>query len=139
MMNLTHFTAFTATLGIAAVCLTGCGSGTVGGIRGQVLVDGAPAEAGSVSFRPADNPTSRGAGAAISAGQFQLSNDHGLAPGTYMVSAQVSKSTGKTFNDPQKGPGPVMQSLALTDSPKEVEITADNADQLEIAFTASRK
>jgi hypothetical protein len=136
MMNFAHFTV---ALAIATACLTGCGSGTVGSIRGQISVNGAPAEAGAVSFRPADSPTSRGAGAAISAGQFQLSGEHGLKPGKYMVSAQVSKSTGKTFNDPQKGPIPVMQSLTLTDSPKEVEITADNADQLEIAFTASRK
>lgn len=135
MMNLTHISV---ALAISAACLTGCGSGSVGSVGGQISVDGAPAEVGTVSFRAADNPTSRGAGAAISDGQFQLPNDHGLKPGKYMVSAEVSKSTGKTFNDPQKGPVPVMQPLTLSDSPKEIEITADNADQLEIAFTSGK-
>ena len=123
---------------IAAACLTGCGSGSVGAVGGQVSVDGAPAEVGAISFRPAESPTSRGAGALIDGGAFQLPGDHGLKPGKYMVSAEVSKSTGKTFNDPQKGPVPVMQPLTLSDSPKEIEITADNADQLEIAFTSGK-
>jgi hypothetical protein len=135
MMYSTH--RITAVLAIVAASLTGCGSGDVGSVQGRVSVNGAPAEVGTVSFRPADNPTSRGAGAAISAGQFQLPNDHGLKPGKYMVSAEVSKSTGKTFNDPQKGPVPVMQPLTLKDSPQEVEITSDNAGNLTLEFHAS--
>lgn len=135
MMNSTHIAI---ALAIATACLTGCGSGSVGSVGGRISVDGAPADVGTVSFRPAESPTSRGAGAPINAGAFQLPGDHGLKPGKYMVSAEVSKSTGKTFNDPQKGPVPVMHTLTLTDSPKEVEITADNADELEIAFTSGK-
>ena len=135
MINSTHIAI---ALAIATACLTGCGSGSVGSVGGQISVDGAPAEVGTVSFRPAESPTSRGAGAVINAGAFQLPGDHGLKPGKYMVSAEVSKSTGKTFNDPQKGPVPVMQSMTLTDSPKEVEISADNAAQLEISFTSGK-
>lgn len=132
MMNYKHIAA---ALAVSSCCLAGCGSGTVGSVGGQVTVDGAPAEIGTISLKPTDNPTGRGAGAAISAGQFQLAGDHGLKPGKYMVSAQISKSTGKTFNDPQKGQVPVLQSVTLTDSPKEVEITGDNADQLTLSFT----
>lgn len=119
--------------------LMGCGSGSVGAVRGQVTVDGAPAEMGAVDFKPVGNPTGRGAGASISAGQFELGENHGLEPGKYAVSAQVSKATGKTFNDPQKGQVPVLQSLTLSDSPKEIEITGDNASQLQIDFTSAGK
>ena len=119
--------------------LSGCGSGSIGGVRGQVTVDGAPAEMGTVDFKPVNDPTGRGAGAAIDAGQFELGEDHRLQPGKYAVSAQLSKSTGKTFNDPQKGPVPVLQPLTLSDSPKEIEVTADNAGQLQIAFTSASK
>jgi hypothetical protein len=136
MMN---FKYFAAALAVTTVCYSGCGAGAVGNVSGQVSIDGVPAETGAVSFRPADSPTSRGAGAAINAGQFQLAADHGLKPGKYLVSAEVSKATGKTFNDPQKGPVPVMQSVALADSPQEVEITSDNGDELQIAFSTKAK
>lgn len=135
MMNL-QLNAFAIL--VASVCLTGCGSGSIGSVAGQVTVDGAPAEVGAISFTPADNPTSRGAGAVISGGQFQLGNAHGLAPGKYMASAQISKATGKTFNDPQKGPVPVMAPVALVDSPQEVEILGANASELQIAFTTKK-
>jgi hypothetical protein len=54
-----------------------------------------------------------------------------------MISAEASKPTGKTFNDPQKGAVPVMQPLLLKDSPQEVEITSDNADDLALEFHTS--
>lgn len=119
--------------------LAGCSSGNVGSVTGQVTVDGAPVQMGSLDFKPVSNPTSRGAGAAISAGRFELGEGHGLQPGKYAVTAQVSKSTGKTFNDPQKGPVPVLQPLTLSDSPQEIEINGDNADQLQIHFTSAKK
>lgn len=119
--------------------LAGCGSGSIRSVRGQVTVDGVPAEMGTIDFKSISNPTGRGAGAAINEGQFELGEGHGLQPGKYAVSAQVSKSTGKTFSDPQKGPVPVLQPFALADSPKEIEVTADNAGQLQIAFTSASK
>ena len=126
----------TATLLLACTSLAGCGSSGLTSVRGQVTVDGAPAESGTISFKPAANPTGRGVGAALSAGQFELGGDQSLEPGKYVVAVHVMKATGKTFNHPHKGQVPVLQSVTLADSPKEVEVTSDNADQLQIAFTA---
>jgi len=131
-----RMTRFSATLLLVCASLGGCGSSGLSGVRGQVTVDGAPAESGTISFKPAANPTSRGVGAALSAGQFELGGDQSLEPGRYLIAVQVMKATGKTFNHPQKGKVPVLQSVTLTDSPKEVEVTSDNAEQLQIAFTA---
>lgn len=114
---------------------TGCGgSGVLEDIRGTVSVDGAPADLGTVQFRPADTPGARGAGAAIKAGKFQLSADHGLKEGTYSVIVQATKNTGKTIQDPQRGAVPQLAQQTLLDSPKEVEVTSENAANLSLAF-----
>lgn len=129
----------TLVLTVGSVALTGCGSGAVGAIGGQVAIDGAPAEAGTISFKPADNPTGRGFGGALNAGRFELPSNDAMKPGKYIVAVQAMKSTGKTFNDPQRGPVPVQQSLELADSPQEVEVTSENAQQLQLAFTVKKK
>ncbi len=119
--------------------MAGCGTESVGTIGGQVVVDGAPVETGTVSFRPAENPTGRGSGGALSDGRFEIPGDEVMKPGKYLVSVVAMKATGKTFNDPQRGPVPVMQPIELADSPQEVEITSENAGQLQISFTAKKK
>lgn len=126
-------------LAIGGIALSGCGSGAVGAISGQVVIDGAPAEAGTISFKPADNPTGRGFGGSLNAGRFELPSNDAMKPGKYLVAVQATKSTGKTFNDPQKGPVPVQQPLELADSPQEVEVTSENAQQLQLAFTVKKK
>lgn len=126
-------------LATIATSLTGCGSGTVGSIGGQATVDGAPIETGTISFKPADNPAGRGVGAALTAGSFEIPGTNDLKPGKYLATVQAMKSTGKTRNDPQRGPVPVVESLELTDSPQEVEITNANAQELQIAFTTKKK
>src|SRR5688500_13296358 len=93
-----HFvTRFTAEACLALS--TGCGAGgDLGSISGTITVDGAPVEIGTIHFRPADAPDSRGAGASIEAGRFQLPTEHGLKPGKYEVSVQASQKTGQTYN-----------------------------------------
>lgn len=124
---------------LGLVALTGCGSGSVGTVGGQVAIDGAPAETGTITFTPAENPTGRGVGGALSAGQFELRNADGMKPGKYLVTVQAMKSTGKMLNDPQRGPVPKLQALELTDSPQEVEITSANAQELQLAFATKKK
>lgn len=126
-------------LAVGGAALTGCGSGAVGTISGEVAIDGVPAETGTITFRPAENPTGRGVGGALTAGRFEFPSDGGVKPGKYLVAVQAMKSTGKTFNDPQRGSVPVQQPLELVDSPQEVEITSGNARQLQLAFTAKKK
>ena len=127
-------------LAVSLANLVSCSSSnSLGEVRGQVAVDGAAVEVGSISFRPAENPGSRGSGAAVKAGQFQLGPKHGLKAGKYLVAVDASKPTGKTFKDPQRGDVPVLQPLEIVDSPQEVEITGENSGQLNIAFTTRRK
>lgn len=126
----------TLILAVLLANLVSCSSSnSLGEVHGQVSVDGAAVDVGSISFKPAENPSSRGSGAAIKAGQFQLGPTHGLKPGKYLVAVDASKPTGKTFKDPQRGDVPVLQSLEIVDSPQEVEITGENSRQLNIAFT----
>jgi hypothetical protein len=132
MMNKT-FTLALVALGSAAT-LSGCSSGAVGTVAGQVTVDGAPAEIGTITFKPADNPTGKGAGGAMTAGRFELQGAEEMKPGKYLVSAQAMKATGKMLNDPQRGPVPKLQSLTLADSPQEIEVTSANANALTIDF-----
>lgn len=112
----------------------GCGSGDVGAVRGRVTVDGAPVDSGTIQFKASTGAGARGFGAAITAGDFELGPDAELDPGTYSVLIQASKNTGKMFKDPQRGDVPVMQPLAVADSPKEVEVTKENAASLELNF-----
>lgn len=121
------------------VVTVGCGSGSVGTIGGQVVVDGVPVETGTISFKPAENPTGRGFGGALAEGRFEIPGDANMKPGKYLVAVVAMRATGKTFNDPQRGPVPVLQTLELADSPKEVEVASGNAGQLQISFAAKKK
>lgn len=120
------------------ISLSGCSSSSVGTVSGQVTIDGVDAETGTISFKPADNPTGKGFGGALSAGRFEVPSNDVAKPGKYLVAVQAMKSTGKTRNDPQQGQVPILQPLELTDSPQEVEITSANAGDLAIAFHARK-
>ncbi|RIK78453.1 MAG: hypothetical protein DCC67_11540 [Planctomycetota bacterium] len=129
-----QLTGLLACLGLAAAC---GGRGELGDVGGVVNVDGAAVDVGTIQFKPADNPGGRGAGAAIEAGRFQLASGHGMKPGKYSVMVQASKNTGKTFQDPQRGPVPQLAPLTLANSPQEVEVTSENADHLVLEFRSS--
>ena len=137
MSNRIFFHAFM--LAAISASLTGCGSGAVGSIGGQATVDGTPIETGTISFKPADNPAGRGVGGVLANGTFEIPRADDVKPGKYLVTAQAMKSTGKTRNDPQRGPVPVVESLELSDSPQEVEITSANAQELQLVFTTKKK
>lgn len=75
-------------LSIAALLAAGCGGGDGldrQAISGQVTLDGAPLESGSIRFEPVDG---RGvaSGAVIIDGAYQVAAAQGLTPGTYHVS-----------------------------------------------------
>lgn len=125
---------------VTGALLLGCNSSSdLASVGGAVSVDGSLVDIGTIQFRPAANPSSRGAGAAIDRGKFQLASNHGLKPGTYSVIIQASRNTGKTFQDPQRGPVPQLAQLTIVDSPKDVEVTADNCNQLNLSFTTRGK
>lgn len=110
------------------------GSGGVGVISGQISVDDAPADVGTVYFRPANDSAARGAGGTVTAGRFELGPDHGLTVGRYNVVVHLSKATGKKVKDPQRGEVPVLQAIMLANTPLQVEITHENSSELQLAF-----
>src|SRR5688572_22890661 len=115
MHNRAHSTIL---LAIAAFCL-GCGvDDGLTGISGTVSIDGQPAESGTIHFQPVAESQSKGAGASIDAGAFEVSDRVALKPGEYDVVIQAFKRTGKIFKDPQRGDVPVTVPVTVTDSPK---------------------
>jgi hypothetical protein len=70
----------------------------------------------------------------LSAGQFEFGGDQSLMPGKYLVAIQTIKSTGKTFNHPQKGHVPLREAMTVADSLKEVDVTQDNASELSLEY-----
>ncbi|MEX2170276.1 MAG: hypothetical protein WD851_13265 [Pirellulales bacterium] len=130
------FSLFAMAVGLAACAA--CGSGELP-IDGQVLVDGAPMESGTVRFDPVDLEGGTGAGGMVEAGVLQLPEDHGLSAGKYRVTATAFKKTGKVIQDYQRGQVDEMVQLPLSDSPQEIDLTADAAGDLVIKFTTSQK
>ena len=122
------------------ICLASCSSSdNLERVQGEVMVDGAKADIGTIQFRPADNPGGRGEGAAINNGIFEMTNHPGIKTGKYMVSVLLSRKTGAVMKDPQRGEREVLQELELSDSPQEVELTKENAANLKLTFTTKKK
>jgi hypothetical protein len=120
--------------------MAGCGEGGgVGRIGGTVVVDGAPVDSGTISFRPVEGDSARGSGAAISAGQFKLPAEPALPPGKYQVIVQASKKTGRMVKDPFSGDVAEMQPLTITNSPQAVDLTAATASNLALEFSTAAK
>lgn len=135
-MPMTTCTSTFATLLLAALslCVSCGGGGAFDEVKGAVKVDGAPVEAGTISLRPVDPGLGGPAGGSISNGTFHAVAREKLRPGKYTVVVQASKRTGRTIKDPQRGPVEEMAPLVLTDMPKEVDLSAENAQNLSIEF-----
>jgi hypothetical protein len=126
-------------LGVCLAATVSCGTKEVP-ISGKVLVDGVPMDSGTVRLDPIGGTAGKGAGGMVEAGVLQLSSNHGLLPGKYRVSATAFKRTGKTINDYQRGKVEEMIPLSLKDSPHEIELSRDAAQNNTIEFkTASPK
>jgi len=78
------------------IVLGGCGSDPLGrhAISGNVTLDGAPVEKGSISFQPTAQATTS-SGAVITGGKYSIARENGLPVGKYRVS----------INAPQPGTG----------------------------------
>ncbi|MCC6491586.1 MAG: hypothetical protein IT424_01035 [Pirellulales bacterium] len=118
-------------------CLS-CGGGSIGAVSGTATVDGVPIDAGAISLR-AEGDAGPPAGGPIEAGQFTIASRKPLPPGTYSVSVQASKKTGRAVKDPQRGEIEEMTPLELADSPQQLELTAANAGNLTLRFTTRRR
>lgn len=125
-------------LGASFVALVSCGSGELP-IKGHVLVDGAPLDSGTLRLDPVNENAKKGAGGLVEQGVLQLPAGHGLMPGKYRASATAFKKTGKTINDYQRGKIEEMIQLTLKDSPREVVLSPENAQDLTIEFTSAAR
>jgi hypothetical protein len=120
---------------VSAITFTvaSCGSGELP-ISGKVLVDGVPMESGTLKLDPVNGAAKKGTGGMVENGVLQLPSDHGLAAGKYRVAANAFRKTGKTVRDYQRGSVEEMAPVQLRDSPREIEISSDNARNLTIEF-----
>lgn len=123
---------------LGLVTLASCGAETLSQVQGTVSVDGAPLDVGTIHFRPQDSATKAAAGAAVAAGRFALPAQPPLRPGKYSVAITGSKKSGKTFADPQRGQVDELVQLKMADSPQEIELTSDNARNLQLQYTTTR-
>jgi hypothetical protein len=99
---------------VICVCVTtffvGCGGTSTGGrlpISGEVLLDGQPLDEGMIHFEPSIELKLRlDTGAIISKGKYQVSAEHGLPPGKYIVSISSQTKDTRTADDVMKGAEP---------------------------------
>jgi hypothetical protein len=108
-------------------------------ISGQVLVDGTPMESGTLRLDPVDGGAKKGVGGMVENGTIQFPTGHGLTTGTYRVAANAFKKTGKTIQDYQRGTVKEMVPVPLRDSPREIELSSENASDLTIEFHSNAK
>jgi hypothetical protein len=99
-----------------------------------VSVDGAPVDVGTISLRPKESDQAKGVGGAIENGVFQLTAENELPPGTYDVFVLASKKTGRVVNDSQRGEIAELKQLNLQNSPQEIQLDANNANELKLDF-----
>lgn len=128
----------TALLAMMLATCASCGSGSLNGIAGAVTIDGAPVDVGTISFRPVGDSASGVAGGAIQDGRFQVVSRGELAPGKYAVQVQVTKKTGRTIKDPQRGDVDELVPVSVANSPQEIDLTREGASNLQLDFTATQ-
>ncbi|MBN1396339.1 MAG: carboxypeptidase regulatory-like domain-containing protein [Pirellulales bacterium] len=80
---------------VAALAAVGCNSSGGLPVRGTVTLDGAPLENGSISYRPVDPSKTKGSGATIRDGRYEIPASHGLPPGKYLVTISAHRLTGR--------------------------------------------
>lgn len=101
---------------LTAMTFAGCGGASTGGripISGEVQLDGQPLDQGAIHFEPSvEEKVKVDTGAVITNGKYQLTAEHGLVPGKYIVS--ITSSTKDTRTADQ-----IMQAGPATEPPKE--------------------
>lgn len=101
-------------------------------IQGEVTLDGKPASGAVISFQAVTGSQGNSSGAVVDEqGRFSIPAAKGLMPGTYSVSIQWWKETGRTFQDPRSG-----EYLAIT---APVEYAEKGKLQITVAADASAR
>jgi hypothetical protein len=75
---------FTVSGAFLVLLLTGCGPADRS-VSGTVTFQGQPLDTGTIQFYQTGASSVVSAGATINGGKYEIPNDHGLKPGTYLV------------------------------------------------------
>jgi len=93
-MTRTWLVAVLCVGGLAAAS-AGCGGSGRGAVKGKVMVNGSPLEAGDISFVPLDASLGPTAGAVIANGEYAIAAARGPVAGEYQVRINAFRKTGK--------------------------------------------
>jgi hypothetical protein len=106
--------------------------------RGAVAIDGKPVESGTIHFKFRGGASDSAGGASINAGAFEVATKRGLLPGEYDATLLAFRKTGRTLDDPQRGKVSETTAIALVNSPQRVQISAQNANSLQLDFSEAK-
>lgn len=122
--------AMLALFGLAVLfAAAGCGSevNTDGrlAINGNITLDGAPVQSGSIRFEPEGGQTA--SGATIAEGKYEIPADKGLKPGKYRVfiNATEPDAEQRSAEDLMNNPGPPKKELIPAKYNKKSDVTVE--------------
>lgn len=97
---------------LVAGSIGGCGSGTDGRVKaaGEVTLDGAPLDSGTIELHP-KTPGGTMTGGMIKGGKFEILAEQGPKPGSYEVRIFAASGAGAAANTSEP-PGPESQAKA---------------------------
>jgi hypothetical protein len=124
------------------VSLAGCGPSTNRlEVTGEVTLDGAPLDGGSIRFTSLHGESKYSSGAMVQKGYYEVPQKHGLPPGTYHVeiSAPDANAPPVMVSATPGGPAiPVAPNRIPPDynrdSKHTIEVTADGENHFEFAI-----
>jgi hypothetical protein len=117
-------------------CLVSCSSKS-SVIQGVVTVDGTPVDTGTIHFASEDDAAAKGQGTVIAGGKFELSEK--MAAGSYRVMVEGFRTTGRTITDPQRGQVPETVQLQIQNLPVEVQLPAQDSEEVQIALKTTAR
>ena len=122
----------------AFVSAIGCGSndGRLP-VSGTVTIDGAPLDGGAINFQPLPGSGGHSSGGSVQGGKFRIPADRGLPPGDYRITIVAMKETGRTINDPQKGPTAELVQVRFRQPPGEVTVAEGTKNEFQIELESA--
>src|SRR5262245_26249557 len=134
------------TLGAGVCLLAGCGDRFDGrvAVSGNVTLEGAPLNDGTITFEPIDGQGST-SGAAIENGEYAIDRKVGLKPGKYRV--MITAGDGKTRADDEEAGGPGGANIVSVDrippeynerTQQQIEVKAEGPNKFDFAIPKAR-
>jgi hypothetical protein len=128
---------------IVMLAIAGCGPRSDRlEVTGNVVLDGAPLDQGSIRFTSASGEKLIASGAMIRNGEFTVPQEKGLTPGTYLVEISAPDTSGKLYVHPTAPGEPQLPPTAReripaeynSNSQQKVDVTADGENQFEFSI-----